>query len=146
MARLIYGQRRPYLRFVNDQDFFESYGFLCNTHKHRLEFQWEYNEGSGAWGNEGRIHFLNCGNDQAYSPMPAALSRKLTKGRQGSIANRLNCNEFIKELVANYGFSVNPLKPGNAATRSAQGLIPPANPLRFVPPQYVADYNRGYNS
>ncbi len=144
MARLVYGRRAPYLRFANDQEFFEAYGFLCNNALHRLDFQWEYNAGSGAWGNEGRIHFKKTNNGTAYFPMPNALANRLTAGR-GNISNRLNCNDFIVELVHNYGFSINPNRPGNQNTRSAQGLIPPTNPTTYVPQQYLADYQRGYN-
>lgn len=145
MIKLIYGQRRPYLRFANEHDFFEAFGFLCNTVKHGIEFQWEYNAGSGAWGNEGRIHFLNRGVNTAYSPIPSSLAARLTAGRQGRVVHRINCNEFIKELVSVYGFRINPSKPGNAITRSAQGLIPPITPSAFVPQQYQVDYNRGFN-
>lgn len=144
MARLIYGKRAPFLRFANDSEFYEAYGFLCNPQKHKLEFQWEYNAGSGAWGNEGRIHFLFGNAPTAYAPIPRALAARLSAGRGTSIALRLNCNDFINELVLQYGFRVNPAKPGNIATRSAQGLIPPPDPKNFVPPQYLPDYNRGY--
>ena len=144
MARLIYGARNPRLVFASDADFFETYGFLCNDNIHRLEFQWEYNANSGAWGNEGRIHFLQTNIGAAYNPMPIILQNRLTAGR-GNIANRLNCNDFITELVNSYGFQINPSKPGNLVTRSAQGLLPPLNPTIYVPQQYLNDYQRGYN-
>ena len=145
MARLTFGKRKPYLQFANDSEFFEAYGFLCNTSKHKLEFQWEYNANSGAWGNEGRIHFLQANGNSAYSPIPIPLNKRLTAGRWGNPVYRLNCNDYIKELVTNYGFMVNPSKPGNIVTRSAQGLIPPANPTNYVPSAYLADFSRGYN-
>lgn len=144
MARLQYGRRRPYLLFANDNEFFETYGFICNSQKHNLSFQWEYNQKSGAWGSEGRIHFMNTGTG-AYTPIPVALQNRLTAGRGISIVYRVNCNDFIKELVSNYGFQVNPYKQGNAATNTPQGLIPPTNPQNFVPQQYLADYNSGFN-
>lgn len=145
MARLTFGQRAPYLQFANDSEFFEAYGFLCNTSKHHLEFQWEFNANSGAWGNEGRIHFLKANGNLAYTPIPNSLNNRLTAGRWGNPVYRLNCNDYIKELVGYYGFTVNPMKPGNIITRTAQGLIPPANPMNYVPRAYIADYNRGYN-
>ena len=144
MAKLIYGNRHPYWNFANDAEFFKALGFLCNATKHNLQFQWEYNSNSGAWGNEGRIHFLECPNGNAYQPMPIVLTQRLTAGR-GNIAHRINCNDFIKELVNNYGFYVNPAKPGNVITRTAQGLLPPSNPSSYVPPQYLSDFNIGYN-
>lgn len=144
MAKLTYGNRAPYLRFANDAEFFEVLGFLCNATKHNLQFQWEYNANSGAWGNEGRIHFFACANGVAYQPMPNVLQQRLTAGR-GNIASRINCNDFVQELVINYGFYVNPAKPGNAITRTAQGLLPPSNPHNYVPPQYLSSFNYGYN-
>ena len=144
MVRLQYGKRNPRLVFNSESDFFEAYGFLCNAQKHGLEFQWEFNANSGAWGNEGRIHFLRVGFLD-YSPKPVTFQNRLTAGRGGNIIFRLNCNDYITELVSNYGFNVNPRKPGNSITRSPQGLIPPTMPLQYVPSQYVADYNRGFN-
>lgn len=144
MARLQYGTRHPYLTFSSDAEFFETLGFLCNTRKHGLSFKWEFNANSGAWGNEGRIHFLRIGFSD-YNPKPIALQNRLTAGRGGNIVYRLNCNDFIKELVQFYGFIVNPHQPGNAITRSPQGLIPPSNPLTYVPSQYITDFNRGFN-
>ena len=144
MARLQYGKRRPYLIFSSDAEFFETYGFLCNSIKHRLEFQWEYNANCGAWGNEGRIHFLKITSTD-YNPKTSPLQSRLTAGTGGNIDHRLNCNDFITELVSNYGFHTNPLKPGNTITRSPQGLIPPNNPLIYVPAHFVVDFNRGFN-
>ncbi len=137
----IFGQRAPYLQFANDNDFFEAYGFLCNNTKHQLEFQWEYNETSGAWGSEGRILFYATNSGLEYSPMPNALFARLTAG-VGRVIKRLNCNDYIQELVRNYGFT--PVNTGGVYNTPTK-LIPPTNPISFVPPQFVADYNRGYN-
>jgi hypothetical protein len=143
MAKLQYGKSGHYLVFANDAEFFLTYGFLCNSQKHALAFQWEYNANSGAWGNEGRIHFLSVGGND-YSPKPQVINKKLTAG-YGNIVHRVNCNEYIKELVLNYGFSVNPQKPGNKVSRSPQGLLPPANPQIYVPNAYLNDFMNGFN-
>ena len=143
MAKLQYGKSGHYLVFANDAEFFLTYGFLCNLQKHALAFQWEYNANSGAWGNEGRIHFLGVGGND-YSPKPQVINNKLTAG-YGNIVHRVNCNEYIKELVLNYGFSVNPQKPGNKVSRSPQGLLPPANPQIYVPNAYLNDFMNGFN-
>lgn len=140
MARLIYGRQNK-LIFSSDSEFFEAYGFVCNNIKHKLEFQWEYNETSGAWGSEGRIHFFAATFRQVYLPMPNVLSVKLTAGN-GRIIKRLNCNDYIQELVSNYGFA--PVS-NSGVYNTPTKLIPPNNPISFVPPQFVADYNRGYN-
>lgn len=136
-----FGQRAPYLQFANDNEFFEAYGFLCNNIKHQLEFQWEYNETSGAWGNEGRILFYATNGGHEYLPMPNALFIKLTAG-VGRVIKRLNCNDYIQELVKNYGFT--PVNAGGVYNTPTK-LIPPTNPTSFVPPQFLTDYNRGYN-
>lgn len=145
MAKLIYGKRAPFLYFSSENEFYEAYGFLCNYTKHNLEFQWEYNANSGAWGNEGRILFYKVNSFSAYTPIPNALYNRLTAGRGGNPVYRINCNEFIKELVNNYGFTVNLSKPGNAVTRSPQGLLPPINSINYVSQAYLIDYQRGYN-
>ena len=134
-------QRAPYLQFANDNEFFEAYGFLCNNIKHQLEFQWEYNETSGAWGNEGRILFYATNGGHEYLPMPNALLIKLTAG-VGRVIKRINCNDYIQELVKNYGFT--PVNAGGVYNTPTK-LIPPTNPTSFVPPQLLTDYNRGYN-
>lgn len=144
MPNLRYGKRAPFLIFSSNNEFYEVYGFLCNIQKHHLAFQWEYNSNSGAWGNEGRIHFLSI-NGNRYSPVPLALEMRLTAGRGSSICCRVNCNDFIKCLVSSYGFTVDPQRPGSVLNRSPQGLIPPANPLQYVPQQYKCDYYRGFN-
>ena len=144
MPKLCYGARAPYLRFNSLNEFYEALGFLCNDLRHNVEFQWEYNENSGAWGNEGRIHFFACPNGELYNPMPIALENRLTRGRWNILA-RINCNEFIKELAQNFGFEVNPDKPGNLITRSPQGLIPPENAEEFIPNEYLDDFYRGFN-
>lgn len=145
MPRLSYGKVPPFLTFANESKFFETYGFLCNDVTHHLEFQWEFNANSGAWGNEGRIHFLNVGNGDCYNPIPYPLELRLKSGRGYNIICRVNCNDFIKELVINYGFYVNPARPGNIATRTPQGLLPPPNPEDYVPEEYWEDFLRGYN-
>lgn len=146
MVRLQYGRRRPFFCFDNEQDFYEAYGFLCNITRHYIKFQWEYNADSGAWGNEGRVLFNKIPNcDLDYNPKPVSLSNRLTAGWGTQIAYRLNCNDYINELVNNYGFVVDPNRPGNINTRTAQGLIPPTYPQAYVPTQFLEAFNRGYN-
>lgn len=146
MPILVFGKKGHQLIFANDSEFYEAYGFLCNNTKHHTELCWEYNKDSGAWENEGRIHLNQLtGSNQSYSPIPTPLQNKLTNGRWGNPVYRINCNDYIKYLVHNFGFVPNPYKPGNQATRSAQFLIPPTNPQQYVPNQNIVDFNRGFN-
>ena len=140
MVKLIYGRRSPYFEFNDNADFFECYGFICNMERHNIEIVWEYNNVSGAWANEGRIHFLEQYDREAYSPMPATIENRLTIGR-GNIAARLNCNEYIIELKNFYGFATR--TNGNGIT--PQRLYPPTNPEQYVPQEYLEDFYRGYN-
>ena len=84
-------------------------------------------------------------NGDCYNPIPYPLELRLKSGRGYNIIYRVNCNDFIKELVINYGFYVNPARPGNIATRTPQGLLPPPNPEDYVPEEYWEDFLRGYN-
>lgn len=142
----VFGKKGHQLVFASDAEFYESYGFLCNNVKHHTEMCWEYNKGSGAWENEGRIHLNKLSySTLSYSPIPTPLFNKRTNGRGGNPVYRINCNDYIKYLVQNFGFIPDPNKPGNPATRSAQFLIPPSNPQQYVPTQYMNDFNRGFN-
>lgn len=54
------------------------------------------NDEQGAWGQEGRIHFyVDC------PKIPGNFAR--TAG-VGNVKHRTNCNDFVQEIVTNYGF------------------------------------------
>ena len=140
MQRLVYG-RVNQLVFNNYNEFYETYGFLCNDLKHNLKFYLEYNARSGAWANEGRIQFYYCGTNH-YMPIPQSLANKLTAG-VGKIAYRVNCNEYLFELHNNFGFDY--VNGSNGITPSE--LTPPTyqQALSYVPVQFHPDFLRGYN-
>lgn len=127
MNQLIFGVQNK-LIFSSENEFYEALGLLAKTDK-TTEVIWEWNKQRGAYENEGRIH---CYKD--LHKFPAALVRKFTKGRKGSILQRINCNEYIIHLRTYHGFQMNERIP---------------NPTRIrltVPTQYLADFDRGYKS
>lgn len=83
---------------------------------------WEHNEQQGAWGSEGRVHFYT------QNP-PISATLKHTAGT-GNIVSRVNCNEFIENIVTNNQFIM-----GNSQNRN--------NIRNTVPQQCQADYDRG---
>uniref|UniRef100_UPI00404974C7 hypothetical protein n=1 Tax=Flavobacterium sp. TaxID=239 RepID=UPI00404974C7 len=86
---------------------------------------WEKNEFQGAWGSEGRIH---CHSNLIKFTAP--LKRKFTKGRAKKVLHRINCNEFVQDLVATHNFSMGPIQN----TTLIRGTIPVA---------YLVDFDRG---
>lgn len=139
MAQLMYGKRRPFLIFRNDSDFYECLGFVCNMARHGIEIVWEYNQQSGAWANEGRIHFKKI-NGSIYTNIPNTIRNRLTAGN-GNVAARLNCNDYILALHNNYGFTTR-VQPNGITPHK---LFASQNPLQYVPTNFYNDFNRGYN-
>jgi hypothetical protein len=71
---------------------------------------------------------MNCYKDLNKFTPP--LKRKFTKGRAKKVLHRINCNEFIEDLLDNHNF-VNGFTQNLALIRST------------IPTQYLADFNRG---
>ena len=147
MARLSYGKfKNKMLTFASDAEFFEALGFLFNSIKHRVEVHWEYNALSGAWADEGRLYFYKI-NQSHYTPIPVVYKFRLTAG-VGNVDKRLNCNEYIEELAANYGFlSSNGVSHSstNSPITISSSSPKPIYIKQYVPNQYIADFDRGYN-
>jgi hypothetical protein len=122
MAQLIYGRKKQ-IRFLNDNEFYESLGFLSKNND-TTSLHWEHNEDQGAWGSEGRIH---CYKDIIRFPL--YFSRAFTAGR-GRVIHRINCNEYLKYIVTNNNFVY-----GNIQN------IP--NIISTIPAINIVDFNRG---
>lgn len=105
-----------------EADYFELLGYLAKGDG-TTKVVWENNQQQGAWAAEGRIQF--------YEEQPGALHANLhqTAGT-GNVIFRVNCNEYVRHLIDDYGFSLDG-PPDTAAIRS---LIPPAN---------LNDFDRG---
>lgn len=113
------------ITFNNEQEYYELLGYLAKNNGF-THITWEDNDLQGAWGKEGRIEFM-------VNP-PAALSAYLkhTAGNGGSVLSRVNCNEFIENIVTNHNF----------VKRAAQNMV---NIRATVPVKYQPDFDRGYN-
>jgi hypothetical protein len=112
------------ISFNSEADYYEFLGFLAkNDGSSRLV--WERNNEQGAWGPEGRIEFLR-------NP-PAALQALLlhTAGNTNMVS-RVNCNEFLENLLNDHNFEINSEQDETA--------------IRFtVPANFNVDFDRGLN-
>lgn len=134
MAKLVYGTRN-FITFNNLNEVYETIGMLTKENYSQLRI--EYNQLSGAWAKEGRIYIYSS-PDKFLNP----ITSRFTAGR-GRILYRVNCNDFIMDLIHNHGF--NPI-PQNSRGRTARVWPPSYNVgLSLVPQQYQADFIRGYN-
>lgn len=118
---LTFGERNI-VSFSNKSDFFESLGYLSkNDRGIRFDFERYPNK----WGIEGRIWITNSAN------APASLQNSFSAGTD-KIDHRLNCNEFIRHLINDYGF--------NEGSDNTYDKI-----IKYVPKKFKNDFDRGYN-
>lgn len=115
---------RSRMRFDSQQEYYETLGFLAKS-DNSIAIVWEPNDEQGAWGSEGRIHCHS--NLHLFTP---PLRRKFTKGRAKKVLHRINCNEFVKDLVDNHKFDFGPIQNTVEIRKT-------------VPAQYQADFDRG---
>jgi hypothetical protein len=109
--------------FANANEYYLTLGFLAKSDG-TTSIVWENNQYQGAWKHEVRIHCLKDLN--TFTP---PLINKFTRGRTG-ILKRINCNEFIEDLLNNHGF--------------VQGAIQNITTIRStIPAAYVADFDSG---
>lgn len=125
MFKNYFGKRRR-MRFDTQEEYFETLGFLAKSDG-SIELYLEPNEQQGAWGNEARIH---CISNLLKFTEP--LKRKFTKGRGKKVLHRINCNEFVKDLIKTHAFQWGKVQ-NSEAIRST------------IPNQYLPDFDRGYN-
>ena len=123
MYKEYFGMRRR-MRFDTENEYFETLGFLAKSDG-SITLVWEHNEDQGAWGSEGRIH---CHSDLVKFTPP--LKRKFTKGRAKKVLHRINCNEFVKDLVETHKFEMGS-NQNSVLIRST------------IPSHYLADFDRG---
>lgn len=123
MPKLSYG-RQDQVHFRNLKEYYFTLGFLANSKN--AELRWEHNEDQGAWGSEGRIHCLIP--ETKFPPF-----FRFTAGR-GNVFARINCNEYVANLVMNHHFSQGNTWQNAALIRST------------VPDVYKAFFDEGLNS
>ena len=108
--------------FKNENEFYELLGFLANSNN-PIKIVWEHNEEQGAWGSEGRLHFYT----ENY---PFAASLLFTAG-VGKIRSRVNCNEFVQNIVENHAF--------------IYGRIQHVEEIKAtIPRDFFVDFERGF--
>jgi hypothetical protein len=125
MYQQYFGKRNK-MRFDSPEEYYETLGFLAKSDG-SISLVWEHNEDQGAWGSEGRIH---CHSN--INKFTAPLTRKFTAGRAQNVIHRINCNEFVEDIVTNHSYSMG----------STQNT---ANIRATIPNQYLADFDRGLN-
>lgn len=112
-----YGQ----IRFANEHEFYTLLGYLAKSDG-STSLVWERNEEQGAWGSEGRIQIY-------VANMPRIGQLTLTAG-VGSIVNRVNCNEFVKNIVEDHRF--------------VYGRVQDIKRIReLIPDEYQPDFDAG---
>lgn len=133
MAKLVYGTIK-FINFSNMSDVYETIGILTASNYTKLKI--EQNQLSGAWGREGRI--LIYSNAHKFL---VPVTTRFSAGK-GLIQHRVNCNDFILDLIANHGFTTRPV----TSTGKTADVIPPSYDvaLSLVPITYHADFIRGY--
>lgn len=125
MYKQYFGKRNK-MRFDSPEEYYETLGFISKSDG-SCDLYREENQNQGAWGPEIR---MNCYKNLDKFPPP--LKRKFTKGRGKKVLHRINCNEFIEDLLDNHGF----------VKGSIQNTV---NIRSTIPPQYQVDFDRGFN-
>lgn len=120
------------LHFVNEQSFCTVLGVLANNKYTKIV--WEHNEKQGAWGSEGRIHIYK---DNTY--LTKFLQPWFTKGRDNfspPILCREQGNGYIKYLNQKFRIGNNISQDGDYIRQIVETQYP----------QYLQDFDTGYNS
>lgn len=109
------------ISFENEHEYYRALGYLCRDSS-ATSINWENNEQQGAWGSEGRIHF--------YIENPNIPGKFRMTAGTGNICSRVNCNEFVKNLVSNCGFQY-------GRTQNIE------NVRSKIPEKYKSDFDNG---
>lgn len=123
MYQPLFGKRNR-MRFDSQNEYYETLGFLAKSDG-SISLNWEHNEEQGAWGSEGRIYCYS--NLIQFTP---PLKRKFTKGRAKKVLHRINCNDFVADLINTHNFS-HGFTQNTASIRTT------------IPQPYLPDFDRG---
>ena len=114
------------IQFADEHEYYKLIGFLAKSDG-STSLVWEHNEEQGAWGSEGRIQIYRA-------ILPNNMGRlSLSAGVGNNIINRLNCNEFVQDLVRNHGFVMGVQQDKE-------------NVLETIPDEFKKDFEEGYNA
>ena len=116
-----YFGRQHQIECSTHEEYYQLLGYLAKSDG-TTALTWEHNEDQGAWGSEGRIHFYE-------DTIPLSCKLRLTKGT-GSLAYRVNCNEFVEHIVKHHHFVEG--KYQNITTIK-----------RTIPERYIPDFESG---
>lgn len=122
MYKQSFGSKRQ-IQFQNEHQYYEMLGYLAKSDG-TSSIVWENNEEQGAWGSEGRIKFY-------IQQIPLSANLLLTAG-VGNVIHRVNCNEFIENIVKNHTFVM-------GSNQNKNDII------NTIPQQYIQDFERGLN-
>ncbi|QHI34678.1 hypothetical protein IMCC3317_00210 [Kordia antarctica] len=123
MYKQYFGVRKK-MRFDSPEEYYETLGYIAKSDG-SCDLYREENQNQGAWGPEIR---MNCYKN--LHKFPAPLKRKFTKGRGKKVLHRINCNEFIQDLLDNHNFKKDEIQDVNTIRNT-------------IPAQYQVDFDRG---
>ena len=116
-----YGKNNQ-VRFANDHEYYRFLGYLAKSDG-STKIVYEQNDLQGAWASENRIQFF------VDPPSLIASNVSLTAG-VGNIKYRVNCNDFLQEIINFHGF--------------VNGRIQNLSLIRqTIPSVYLQDFNDG---
>ncbi len=113
------------IQFADEHEYYKLIGFLAKSDG-STSLVWEHNEEQGAWGSEGRIQIYRA-------ILPNNMGRLSLSAGVGNIINRLNCNEFVQDIVRNHGFVMGVQQDKE-------------NVLETIPDEFKKDFEEGYNA
>jgi hypothetical protein len=118
-----YGQNNQ-VRFADEHEYYRFLGYLAKSDG-STKIVYEHNELQGAWASENRIQFF------VDPPMQIISNVSLTAG-VGNIKYRVNCNDFLQEIINLHGFM-------NGKNQNLSII------RKTIPPAYIQDFNNGLN-
>ncbi|GEM_PF-199682 len=122
MIKLVYGKEGQ-LYFDNEREYYETLGALCNEKVFYISF--EENSKTNSWSDAYRIR-CKIGKDRLLEPLQRAVRDR----------NRINCNEYIKNLHDNHKFEY------ISEEKRLKGYYNEV--IKTVPDKYVEAFNKGY--
>ncbi len=120
MYKHFFGKERQ-IQFPNEHGFYQFLGYLAKSDG-STRIVHEDNQNQGAWSYEVRIHVLR--------PLPRGPWSVRETAGNGGIISRINCNEFLENIINNHGFT----------TGDTQDITQIRN---TIPQQYLGDFNAG---
>lgn len=116
-----YGKNNQ-VRFSDDHEYYRFLGYLAKSDG-STKIVYEQNDLQGAWASENRIQFF-------VDPPALIVSNVSLTAGVGNIKYRVNCNDFLQEIINFHGF--------------VNGKIQNLSLIRqTIPSAYLQDFNDG---